>query len=228
MDSGRSSERACGRCSARCARDAQGAAPPRGSPVRRREALGHVDGLARYLLAAELQDVDAPHRLSAVVADRQLRDPDVAGSPNPADVHVDPRRRLVPPPAQEVRDTLEALAGLGELQNGVRCVHGVRGVLGAGRAEAEVPLNPARTAAFSMRPRSSPAAPRGNPPAPAVSAGLRGGSVQGGVRAQSQRPGSHRRTYSCSSGSAVHAPAGTTAVRARTTAPAAVRRPPAG
>ena len=59
---------------------------------------------------------------------------------HPAEFHVDPLRRVLPPPREELRHPLEPLAGLRELQHRVGGVHLVCQFLLAGGAAVEVPL----------------------------------------------------------------------------------------
>jgi hypothetical protein len=76
---------------------------------------------------------------AAVVPNRNLHGEDVPAAADPADLKVD-IRWVVPPPLAEVRDALEALTGLRELQDRVPEVDLVRPILVAGRAAAEVVL----------------------------------------------------------------------------------------
>src|SRR5687768_4138496 len=85
-----------------------GLAPRRGFP-----GLGDVDGLAGDLAVLELEDADRQVPRPAVVADRVLRHPEVAGAPDLTDLEGQDRRVHASPLA-EVLDAVEAFAGLGE------------------------------------------------------------------------------------------------------------------
>src|SRR3954468_24230901 len=92
--------------------------PPLGSPLRRLPAVHDVDGLPGHLVAAEFEDLDAVAP-GAVVADPELRRPQIPPPTHAAPADPAPRGRIVAPPLPEVFDALEPLPRLRELQDGV-------------------------------------------------------------------------------------------------------------
>src|SRR5829696_8788047 len=101
-----------------------GCGPPSGAPVRRPEAVGDVDRLARDLPVAQLEDADAEVLRSLVVGDRELHDSDSAMSPDLTELETRLSRILAAPLA-EVLDSLEPLAGLRELKHRILAIHRV-------------------------------------------------------------------------------------------------------
>ena len=129
-------------------------------PLRRLPALGHVDRLSRDPVPAKLEDADPEAHGTIVVGDRDLGDPEITLASDLLDLE-GRGRRIAASPFPEVLDADEALAGLGELEDGVVVVHLV-GEPGSLPAFSKCCSSIALTVAASIRPspRSSPGRPR--------------------------------------------------------------------
>jgi hypothetical protein len=96
--------------------------PPLRPPLRWVPAFGDVNRLTRDLVVSKLEDADAEVRRTLVVADRDLRNPEIISTSDFPELERR-RRRIIASPLAEVLDADEALAGLGELENSVDVVH---------------------------------------------------------------------------------------------------------
>src|SRR5882672_5682753 len=87
--------------------------PPLSPPLRRLPALGDIDRLTRDLVASELEDAHPEAPRTPVVADRDLRDPQIVSASDLSELEFR-RRRVVASPLAEVGHSDEAFARLGE------------------------------------------------------------------------------------------------------------------
>src|SRR5829696_3858320 len=98
--------------------------PPSSPPLRRLPTLGDVDRLTGDLLAPKLEDAHPEVPRAPVVADRDLRNPEITSASDLPELD-GCARRVVASPFAEVLNSDEALARLRELENCVVVVHRV-------------------------------------------------------------------------------------------------------
>lgn len=98
--------------------------PPLSPPLWRLPTLAYVDRLTRDLLASKLEDAHPEVARTRVVADRDLRNPEIVSASDLTELD-GCTRRVVASPFAEVLNSDEALARLRELEKGVIVVHRV-------------------------------------------------------------------------------------------------------